>query len=216
MRTLVHESSKLPVRSARELQNNSFDIAFIPRARGAQRSSLRVKPAAERRRLAPRPAQGPDAAAHRSRLPARRCADPPAHVAMTMQSLLSPAADMPPHWLWAAMCRLCCKSLKTPGDKFPARRQNKPRSLIDVASGRLPKSPVSLSPGDEVPHMYSKGACTARRIFDHQCKKTFATLSAKTGLSAKSLLQGSLAPRLHSSPPLFCRLLERPNPYRPS
>ncbi len=37
-----------------------------------------------------------------------------------------------------------------------------------------------------------------------------------TGLSAKSLLQGNLAPRLHSSPPLFCRLLERPNPYRPS
>ena len=47
--------------------------------------------------------------------------------------------------------RLCCKSLKTPGDKFPARSRNKPRSLIDVASGSLPKSPVSLSPGDEVP-----------------------------------------------------------------
>jgi hypothetical protein len=39
--------------------------------------------------------------------------------------------------------RLCCKSLKTPGDKFPARSRNKPRSLIDVASGALPKSPVS-------------------------------------------------------------------------
>jgi hypothetical protein len=24
--------------------------------------------------------------------------------AKTMQSLLSPAADMPPHWLWAVMC----------------------------------------------------------------------------------------------------------------
>jgi hypothetical protein len=23
---------------------------------------------------------------------------------MTMQSLLSPTADMPPHWVWAAMC----------------------------------------------------------------------------------------------------------------
>ena len=46
--------------------------------------------------------------------------------------------------------RLCCKSLKTPGDKFPARSRNKPRSLIDVAPGSLPKSPVSLSPGDEV------------------------------------------------------------------
>jgi hypothetical protein len=34
----------------------------------------------------------------------------PANVAMTMQSLLLPAADMPPDWLWAAMCRYCCKS----------------------------------------------------------------------------------------------------------
>jgi hypothetical protein len=25
-------------------------------------------------------------------------------VALTMQTLLSPAADMLPHWLWAAMC----------------------------------------------------------------------------------------------------------------
>jgi hypothetical protein len=66
----------------------------------------------ERLRSAPRPAPGPDAAAPRSRPPARRCADPPAHVAMTMQSLLSPAADMPSDWLWAAMCcRLCCKTI---------------------------------------------------------------------------------------------------------
>src|SRR4030095_11783250 len=52
--------------------------------------------------------------------------------------------------------RLCCKSLKTPGDKFPARRRKKPRSLINVVSGSLPKSPVSLSPGDEVPHMFTR------------------------------------------------------------
>jgi len=58
--------------------------------------------------------------------------------------------------LTAALGRLCCKSLKTPGDKFPARSRNKPRSLIDVASGSLPKSPVSLSPGDEVPHMFTR------------------------------------------------------------
>ena len=45
---------------------------------------------------------------------------------------------------------------ETAGDKFPARNRNKPRSLIDVASGSLPKSPVSLSPGDEVPHMFTR------------------------------------------------------------
>jgi hypothetical protein len=49
----------------------------------------------------------------------------------------------------SALGRLCCKSLKTPGDKFPARSRNKPRSLIDVA-------PVSLSPGDEVPQMFTR------------------------------------------------------------
>ena len=60
------------------------------------------------------------------------------------------------HRWMSQTCRLCCKSLKTPGDKFPARSRNKPRSLIDVASGLLPKSPVSLSPGDEVPHMFTR------------------------------------------------------------
>jgi hypothetical protein len=52
------------------------------------------------------------------------------------------------------MADFVAKSLKTPGDKFPARRRNKPRSLIDVASVSLPKSPVSLSPGDD--HMFTR------------------------------------------------------------
>src|ERR1700730_9590287 len=43
-----------------------------------------------------------------------------------------------------------------PGDKFPAGRRNKSRLLIDVASGSLPKSPVSLSPDDEVAHMFTR------------------------------------------------------------
>jgi hypothetical protein len=56
----------------------------------------------------------PAAAARRSPPPARRCADPPAHVAMTMQSPLSPAADMPPDWLWAAIAISgnCTRSFK--------------------------------------------------------------------------------------------------------
>src|SRR5439155_18194974 len=52
--------------------------------------------------------------------------------------------------------RLCCKSLKTPGDEFPARRRNKPQSLLDVASGSLPKSPVSFITCDEVPHISTR------------------------------------------------------------
>src|SRR6476659_1719313 len=79
-------------------------------------------------------------------------------------------------------CRLCCKSLKTPGDKFPVRSRNKPRSLIDVASGSLPKSPVSLSPGDEVPHMFTrKPRLQLEKFCDQRCKKTFATKSAISG-----------------------------------
>jgi hypothetical protein len=45
------------------------------------------------------------------------------------------------------------------------------------------ESPVSLSSGDEVPHIYTKIAPTAKRIFDHQCKKTFATISAMSRLT---------------------------------
>jgi hypothetical protein len=79
------------------------------------------------------------------------------------RSLYSTAGDpavsrcvLRPQARMSADGRLCCKSLKTPGDKFPARSRNKPRSLIDVASGSLPKSPVSLSPDDEVPHMFTR------------------------------------------------------------
>jgi len=48
---------------------------------------------------------------------------------------------------------------------------------------------VSLSSGDEVPHIYTKIAPTAKRIFDHQCKKTFATISAISGLMRCSKLR---------------------------
>jgi hypothetical protein len=41
-------------------------------------------------------------------------------------------------------------------DKFLAGILNKPQSPIDVAAGSLPKSPVSLSLGDEVPHMFTR------------------------------------------------------------
>jgi hypothetical protein len=48
-----------------------------------------------------------------------------------------------------------------------------------VASITLPRSPARLSSGDEVPHIFTtKVACTAKRNFDHEGKKTFATKSA--------------------------------------
>jgi len=53
-----------------------------------------------------------------------------------------------------AKCRYCCKSRKLMSDKFLAGILNKPQSPIDVAAGSLPKSPVSLSLDDEVPHIF--------------------------------------------------------------
>src|ERR1017187_7705219 len=51
-----------------------------------------------------------------------------------------------------------------------------------MGSGLLPKSSVISSLCDEVPsHIYSKIASRAQRIFDQQCKKTFATISANCG-----------------------------------
>src|SRR5271165_4563219 len=92
--------------------------------------------------------------------------------------LFPPAADMRSIRLMCEMCRYCCKSRKLRGDKFPAGRQSKPQSPVCVASIMLPRSPVSLSRGDEVSHIfYTKVACTAKRNFDHECKKTFSTAS---------------------------------------
>src|SRR5437016_9595115 len=52
--------------------------------------------------------------------------------------------------------RLCCKSPKLPGDKFPATRRTNRRPAICVASITLPKSPVSSSSGDELPHIFTR------------------------------------------------------------
>ena len=50
----------------------------------------------------------------------------------------------------------CCKSPKLPGDNFPAVRRSEQRTPIRVASITLPRSPVSLSSGDEVPHIFTR------------------------------------------------------------
>src|SRR5260370_31693697 len=73
-----------------------------------------------------------------------------------MHCQLSPAPDKPPHGLCSAMCRYCCKSPKLPGDNFPAIRRSDRRPPICVASITLPRSPVSLSSGDEVPHIFTR------------------------------------------------------------
>jgi len=52
--------------------------------------------------------------------------------------------------------RYCCKSPKLVGDDFPAITQTNRRSPLCVVSITLPRSPVSLSSGDEVPHIFTR------------------------------------------------------------
>src|SRR6516165_10549925 len=53
----------------------------------------------------------------------------------------------------AAFGRLCCKSPKTLCGKISAKRQNKRQSSIGVASNAPPKSSVSSSQNEVVPHI---------------------------------------------------------------
>jgi hypothetical protein len=56
----------------------------------------------------------------------------------------------------SALCRFCCKSRKLPGDNFPAITRTNRRPPLCVASITLPRSPVSLSSGDEIPHIFTR------------------------------------------------------------
>src|SRR5580700_2044227 len=74
--------------------------------------------------------------------------------------------------------RYCCKSPKLPGANFLAVKNSDRRPPVDVASITLPRSPASLSSGDEVPHIFTRKS----RV---QPKKILIT-------SAKRLLQQNL------------------------
>jgi hypothetical protein len=72
--------------------------------------------------------------------------------------------------------RYCCKSPKSPGDNFPAIRRSDRRPPICVVSITLPRSPVSLSSGDEVPHIFTRKSrlqpgefliTSAKRLLQH-------------------------------------------------
>src|SRR5213078_1084591 len=56
----------------------------------------------------------------------------------------------------SALCRLCCKSLKLPGDKILAIRRTNRRPPIYAASVTLPSSPARSSSGNEVPHIFTR------------------------------------------------------------
>ena len=54
----------------------------------------------------------------------------------------------------SAVGRFCCKSPKIPGDDFFERKEAKLSSPINMAPRPLRKSPVRLSPKDEVAHVF--------------------------------------------------------------
>jgi hypothetical protein len=73
------------------------------------------------------------------------------------------ARPLPPNepTLKALMCssesgRYCCKSPKWFGTDFFVRKQQSPRSPIHWSPDTFPKSPMSLSPGNEVPHIFTQ------------------------------------------------------------
>src|SRR5262245_9251058 len=68
----------------------------------------------------------------------------------------------------------CCKSRKLPGDISPAIKRFDRRPPICVASITLPRSPASLSSGDEVPHIFTRKSRLKPGEF-------FATQSANSG-----------------------------------
>src|SRR4029077_7688015 len=90
----------------------------------------------------------------------------------------------------------CCKSPKLPGDDFLAVRRSDRRTPICAASITLPRSPVSLSVGDDVPHIFTRRSrlkpgefliTSAKRLLQHNRPKTDSRpspLSSRSGTTA--------------------------------
>src|SRR5262244_4040405 len=99
--------------------------------------------------------------------------------------------------------RLCCKSPKLPGDKFPAVRRSDRRPPICVVSITLPRSPVSLSSGDEVPHIFTRKSrlqpgkiltTGAKRLLQHNLPEADSCTAAKTGATCDDLFDHIVSP----------------------
>ena len=57
---------------------------------------------------------------------------------------------------WSLTNRLCCKSRKLQGHEFFAKTRNGKQSPICLDAIALSKLPVSLTSGDEVPHIFTR------------------------------------------------------------
>jgi hypothetical protein len=83
------------------------------------------------------------------------------------------------HFSTPEKCRYCCKSPKLPGANFPAvKKSTDDRRSMWPQSRYRGRQRVFLRTMRS-PHIYTEVACTAKRNFDRECKKTFATKSAR-------------------------------------
>jgi hypothetical protein len=76
-------------------------------------------------------------------------------------------------------CRFCCKSRKLHRSEFLVNSSNATRPTIRITSVALPRSPLNLACGDEVPQIREKRACGSWN-FDNFSKPTFAKESARS------------------------------------
>src|SRR5436190_16612595 len=108
----------------------------------------------------------------------------------------------------SASGRYCCKSPKLPGDNFPAVRRSDRRPPIYVVSITLLRSPVSVSSGDEVPHIFTRksrlqpGAflvISAKRLLQHGVIPGSSHTEA-LGISSLGIDEVHMRPRNHGEP----------------
>jgi hypothetical protein len=78
--------------------------------------------------------------------------------------------------------RLCCKTRKLPGDTFPAKSRSDRRPSIGAVSIALPRSPVRLPSGDEVPHIFTrKSRVQPGRFLIGSAKRLLQQYPSETG-----------------------------------
>src|SRR6516162_5011814 len=102
----------------------------------------------------------------------------------TPERLLPPTPDMTLRELRSALCRYCCKSPGSLGANFSAVKKLHRRPLIRALNRVTEIVSEFIVRRRCPPHLYTKIACTAKRNFDDDCKRTFATKSAISGPSA--------------------------------
>jgi hypothetical protein len=98
----------------------------------------------------------------------------------------------------SALCSLlgglCCKSRKLRRGRFLAKTRNRRRLPNSGTLNRVAEVGCGFDARGRVPsHLYTKAAPIARRIFDHRCKRTFATVSGAKQTWRRTLVSADTA-----------------------